>query len=295
MFDSSVKIVHMEPTTNCNAACPQCMRTRVPFEPAELSIDDVKKILPINVVQQLEKIYMCGVYGDPASAKQTLEMYEYFKSINPNIVIGMNSNGGIRNTAWWQRLASIMTKDNDYVVFSIDGLEDTNHIYRKNVRWSKLIENANAFIAAGGNAHWDMLIFEHNKHQIDDSIKFAKKMGFNWFRAKISRRFNRFPVQGLSAPIEFIDKKTIDGPIECSAIAENSVYLNAHGRVYPCCWQEEAEYKTDVIKWINDLSNGWETNPDPICKKSCAKSESGTVFADQWRLVLDLKNNRLEN
>jgi len=38
----NVKIVHFEPTTNCNAACPQCLRTRTEFEPNELSLDDVK-------------------------------------------------------------------------------------------------------------------------------------------------------------------------------------------------------------------------------------------------------------
>jgi hypothetical protein len=44
-------------------------------------------------------------------------------------------------------------------------LEDTNHLYRENVEWKKIMENARAFISAGGTAHWDMLIFDHNKHQ----------------------------------------------------------------------------------------------------------------------------------
>jgi MoaA/NifB/PqqE/SkfB family radical SAM enzyme len=79
---NNVKIVHLEPTTNCNAACPQCLRTRTEFEPNELSLEDVKKLFTPDVLMQLEKIYMCGNYGDPASARQTLEMYEYFISVN---------------------------------------------------------------------------------------------------------------------------------------------------------------------------------------------------------------------
>jgi MoaA/NifB/PqqE/SkfB family radical SAM enzyme len=161
---NNVKIVHLEPTTNCNAACPQCLRTRTEFEPNELSLEDVKLLFTPDVLMQLEKIYMCGNYGDPASARQTLEMYEYFISVNPNLTIGMNTNGGIRFPDWWTRLAKSMNKSNDYVVFSIDGLEDTNHLYRRNVRWSKVMDNAKAFIDAGGSAHWDMLVFEHNKH-----------------------------------------------------------------------------------------------------------------------------------
>jgi MoaA/NifB/PqqE/SkfB family radical SAM enzyme len=286
---NNVKIVHLEPTTNCNAACPQCLRTRTEFEPNELSLEDVKKMFTPDVLMQLEKIYMCGNYGDPASARQTLEMYEYFISVNPNLTIGMNTNGGIRYPDWWTRLAKVMNKPNDYVVFSIDGLEDTNHLYRRNVRWSKVIENAKAFIDAGGSAHWDMLVFEHNKHQVDEAHKLAKDMGFNWFRAKVSRRFNRFPVDGISQPIEFNDTKVLEGHIECSAMKENSIFVDASGKVFPCCWQVEGNYQPNIVQWFYDLSENWNNNPDSVCKKSCLKNTTGTTFTNQWYREIEIK------
>ena len=286
---SDVKIIHLEPTTNCNAACPQCLRTRTEFEPNELSLEDVKILFPIEVVQQLEKIYMCGNYGDPASARQSIEMYEYFKEANPNITIGMNTNGGIRYPEWWTRLAKVMNGEKDYVVFSIDGLEDTNHLYRRNVRWSKVIDNAQAFINAGGKAHWDMLVFEHNKHQVDQAHNLAKQMSFKWFRAKVSRRFTRFPVDGISQPVDFVDNKVYQGEIECSAMKENSIYVDALGRAYPCCWQGEADHKPNIVQWFYDLSENWGTNPDPICKKSCLKNNIGTSFSNQWRKEVEIK------
>jgi len=284
----NVKIVHFEPTTNCNAACPQCLRTRTEFEPNELSLDDVKILFTPDVLLQLEKIYMCGNYGDPASARQTIEMYEYFKSVNPNLVIGMNTNGGIRYPEWWAKLANIMSGEKDYVVFSVDGLEDTNHLYRRNVRWSKVIENAQAFINAGGKAHWDMLVFEHNKHQVDQAHLIAKQMGFKWFRAKVSRRFTRFPVDGISQPIEFIDNKVTEGYIECSAMKENSIYVDASGKAYPCCWQGENEYQPNIVQWFYDLSENWDTNPHITCKKSCLKNNVGTTFTNQWYRAIEL-------
>ena len=284
----NVKIVHLEPTTNCNAACPQCLRTRTEFEPNELSLEDVKTLFDPGVLMQLEKIYMCGNYGDPASARQTLEMYEYFISVNPNLTIGMNTNGGIRFPEWWSRLAKVMNKPNDYVVFSIDGLEDTNHLYRRNVRWSKVIDNAKAFIDAGGNAHWDMLVFEHNKHQVDEAHQLAKDMGFNWFRAKVSRRFNRFPVDGISQPINFVDTKVLEGHIECSAIKENSIFVDASGKAYPCCWQGETEHKPNIVQWFYDLSENWSINPDTVCKKTCLKNNTGTAFTNQWYREIEL-------
>lgn len=285
----NVKIVHLEPTTNCNAACPQCLRTRTEFEPNELSLEDVKLLFTPDVLMQLEKIYMCGNYGDPASARQTLEMYEYFISVNPNLTIGMNTNGGIRFPDWWTRLAKSMNKSNDYVVFSIDGLEDTNHLYRRNVRWSKVMDNAKAFIDAGGSAHWDMLVFEHNKHQVDEAHKLAKDMGFNWFRAKVSRRFNRFPVDGISQPIEFNDTKVLEGHIECSAMKENSIFVDASGKVFPCCWQVEGNYQPNIVQWFYDLSENWNNNPDSVCKKSCLKNTTGTTFTNQWYREVEIK------
>ena len=285
----NVKIVHLEPTTNCNAACPQCLRTRTEFEPNELSLDDIKILFTPDVLMQLEKIYMCGNYGDPASARQTLEMYEYFISVNPNLTIGMNTNGGIRFPDWWTRLAKSMNKSNDYVVFSIDGLEDTNHLYRRNVRWSKVMDNAKAFIDAGGSAHWDMLVFEHNKHQVDEAHKLAKDMGFNWFRAKVSRRFNRFPVDGISQPIEFNDTKVLEGHIECSAMKENSIFVDASGKVFPCCWQVEGNYQPNIVQWFYDLSENWNNNPDSVCNKSCLKNTTGTTFTNQWYREVEIK------
>jgi MoaA/NifB/PqqE/SkfB family radical SAM enzyme len=285
----NVKIVHLEPTTNCNAACPQCLRTRTEFEPNELSLEDVKLLFTPDVLMQLEKIYMCGNYGDPASARQTLEMYEYFISVNTNLTLGMNTNGGIRFPDWWTRLAKVMNKPNDYVVFSIDGLEDTNHLYRRNVRWSKVMDNAKAFIDAGGSAHWDMLVFEHNKHQVDEAHKLAKDMGFNWFRAKVSRRFNRFPVDGISQPIEFNDTKVHEGHIECSAMKENSIFVDASGKVFPCCWQVEGNYQPNIVQWFYDLSENWNNNPDTVCKKSCLKNTTGTTFTNQWYREVEIK------
>jgi sulfatase maturation enzyme AslB (radical SAM superfamily) len=70
------------------------------------------------------------------------------------------------------------------MIFSIDGLEDTNHIYRRNVKWDKLISNVKSFINAGGVAEWDYLVFKHNEHQLEEAEKFSKELGFKFFTPK---------------------------------------------------------------------------------------------------------------
>ena len=68
------------------------------------------------------------------------DIVRYTGETNPNIKITVHTNGGIRPPKWWSDLAK--TYNNLSVVFSIDGLEDTNHIYRRKVVWGRVMENA---------------------------------------------------------------------------------------------------------------------------------------------------------
>ena len=70
------------------------------------------------------------------------------------------------------------------VIFSVDGLADTNHIYRQGVVWDNVESNMRAFIDAGGRARWDFLIFEHNQHQVEEAEALANKWGCEKFMKK---------------------------------------------------------------------------------------------------------------
>ena len=149
-----IKQVHLEITEKCQAACPMCPRNLKGGKDnphlinAELSFEDCKKIFEPAFIKQLDHMFMCGNYGDPMMAKDTLEVYKYFRKHNPKMWLSMHTNGGARTAKWWAELAKtigIGRVDPHYgwvfgrgnpggcVTFSVDGLEDTNHIYRKNV------------------------------------------------------------------------------------------------------------------------------------------------------------------
>jgi len=131
---------------------------------------------------------MCGNYGDPIAARDTLEVFEYFRKHNSKMNLAMYTNGSAKKPDWWKSLANVLG-NKGYVVFSIDGLEDTNHLYRQNTVWSKIMENAQAFIDAGGRARWDYIVFAHNEHQVEEAEELSKKMGFERFQYKKSARF----------------------------------------------------------------------------------------------------------
>ena len=189
-----IRTVHLEITDKCNAACPMCARNinggedNPQLPGTELSIDDIKQIFRPEFIRQLDRMYMCGNYGDPIAARDTLETFQYFREHNAKINLSMHTNGSAKKPDWWRQLAYALGSKG-YVVFSIDGLEDTNHLYRQNTVWSKIIENAKAFIDAGGRARWDYIVFAHNEHQVEEAEALANKMGFERFQYKKSARF----------------------------------------------------------------------------------------------------------
>jgi MoaA/NifB/PqqE/SkfB family radical SAM enzyme len=290
LADQNIKILHIEPTDACNAACPQCAReTDKNFNKNivhQLTIEQIKQLIDEDLIGKLDKMFMCGTYGDPAAGKNTLEIYRYFRDINPTITLGMNTNGGLRDTDWWAQLAGILNQTKDYVVFSIDGLSDTNHIYRVNVNWNKVIENAKAFINAGGSAHWDMLVFDHNQHQVVDAEKLASTLGFKWFRAKVSKRHVDYPVDFLYPPKGWRDPIVVEGKIDCHAIKESSVYISARAQIYPCCWL--GNNSDHILDTFASIKNDWEENPLDTCSKTCRTNNSGSSFTNQWQREIEL-------
>ena len=285
MFDlAKVKILHLEPTSHCNAACPACNRydSNGQLNPnvkiTNLSLEKLQSVISEEFVANLDKMYMCGNHGDPAAGRYTMDIYRWFRSINSSITLGMNTNGAIRSKEWWDELGSMLSNPTDYVVFSIDGIEDTNHIYRRNVVWSKLMRNVEAFIAAGGRAHWDMLIFKHNEHQIEQAKLLAEELGFVNFRCKISRRERTWQDNLIEKPTSLLTNfHTKATDISCAALNESSVYIDVNGKIYPCCWL--------AIDAVNNRRN-YDLNHIPslsnaTCERVCGITDRSN-FEKQW-------------
>lgn len=277
-----IKVLHLESTDVCQAACPLCAReTDKNFRKDRqhhLSMNQILKVFDKEKIKQLDKMFMCGNYGDPAAAKYTLDIFCEFRQINPDIVLGMNTNGAIQTTFWWYELAKILNQPRDYVVFSIDGSEHTNATYRRNVNWNKLMSNARSFIDAGGSAHWDMLIYRHNQHEVDDCEQLARDMGFKWFRAKVSKREL---TESLQFPIGWQPIKKQSTSISCHALTEKSVYIDSQGNLGPCCWlgTRQSNFITDV----NTIPT-----QDPTCSIVCGQTTVGTAFDQQWQRNTEL-------
>jgi MoaA/NifB/PqqE/SkfB family radical SAM enzyme len=157
----NIRTLQVEITSDCNAACPQCPRNvyggqTVPNLPINRwSVTDLPKMFRNNFVANLDLIYFCGTYGDPLMHPQVLQIADWFKQRNPMVKIGIHTNGGVGRNQTYIDLAKVV----DFIAFGIDGLDDTNHIYRRRVKWNRVMSHAESFISAGGKAKWDYIVF----------------------------------------------------------------------------------------------------------------------------------------
>jgi len=284
----NIQILHLEPTDVCQAACVLCARETDPDfrkdRQHHLTVEQILGHFSNEQIAQLRKMFMCGVYGDPAAGKHTLDIYNYFRNLNPDITLGMNSNGGLQTTVWWHTLGTMLNQPLDYVVFSIDGLESTNETYRKNVKWSKLMQNAQAFIEAGGSAHWDMLVYKHNQHQVDECEQLARDMGFKWFRAKVSKRGF---TDRLEAPLGWRLPQVVSAQVDCHALREQSAYVDAQGNMSPCCWLGARQ--RDFVIDFDSVKSSWNSpQPNVVCLATCGSKDGGSSFNNQWQRETEL-------
>jgi MoaA/NifB/PqqE/SkfB family radical SAM enzyme len=188
---SQIKQVHLEITNNCQASCPMCSRNISGGLPNDLikvhnwSLEDFKTIMNPTLLSQLHGYYFCGTFGDPMLNDNLIEMCRYSTEVAPNVQIAIHTNGSARSTKWWTELAQALPNDH-FVVFALDGLADTQALYRVGTDFNKIIKNAKAFIDAGGKAEWCFIKFKHNEHQVEEARQMAKELGFAEFRDAVN-------------------------------------------------------------------------------------------------------------
>jgi len=250
--------VHIEFTSRCNLLCPQCARVKDgkvnPALPLEnMPLETVEKIFN-ELENKIEYVHLCGNYGDIVAYPHALEAIDIIQDKGVKF-IKIYTNGSARPKEFWEELAAKLSNNKGQIVFSIDGLDDTNHLYRVNSDFQKIISNAKTFIDAGGTAVWEWLPFAHNDHQVHRAIQMSKRLGFSEFILKKNPRFspiNNGEHHRLKPSRNYVhegvkrQERQIMGetqqltptlfPIKCKYNARKMIFIDFQGYVLPCCW-----------------------------------------------------------
>jgi hypothetical protein len=291
---------------HCNSKCPLCARHRlkelgldtVPeVNKYHVTLDDFKKWFPKETLEQIQVFSLQSAVSEPSLCKDLFLILDYLYECNPAIQIKMSSNGYANSEDWWKTLAQKLSRFesgkklhilSSYVKFFLDGLEDTYSLYRVGLDYNTVVRNARAFISAGGNAFWMMILFEHNQHQLEECEKLAKEYGFNYFGHRITEGFEdidslEYQYKGqthllkspssktrgtLGNPIRFESSKFTDNPwnISCGGIWNNeykcptrNVRVDNRGIVLPCGF-----YESKIRFIYSEFYKTGNINCDPI-------------------------------
>lgn len=198
--------LQVEISASCQAGCVDCARW-VPqggwhhWEPGahtQFALNGncnyINTVYDIHAWQQhiqqfnnLKHINLCGNMGDPMAHPKIVEVCRLIQQYHTQCEISISTNGGIGSVANYRQLADLGVT----VTFAIDGLQDTNHIYRRGVDWHRLEQRFSAFIESHGSAVWAWVDFPHTRHQIHTAKKLSQDWGFRSF--VIQQRWSQEP------------------------------------------------------------------------------------------------------
>tara|TARA_B100000809_G_scaffold109398_1_gene107864 strand:- start:161 stop:1231 length:1071 start_codon:yes stop_codon:yes gene_type:complete len=269
-----VTLLHVEPTSKCNASCPGCPRNNDGFGVVKgLVLQDLDPDIIIARAKELpnlQSIHLCGNIGDPIAYKylnklidKVVAQNEFFL-IKSNIhwSVGLATNGSLRSVKWWQELGKklhVRLWKSHTVTFGIDGLVDTSPIYRQGTNFNKVMDNAKAFIDEGGIAEWQYLKFKHNEHQVEEAKQLAESIGFKRFfiqqpylspayHWKTGERYYLEPATNLDFDVDRNDDFSTQWSKYFATPEEKEAHKNApkgEGWRY-------GEYKPGYGEWEND-------------------------------------------
>lgn len=191
--------VNIEGSTRCPLLCPGCSRTRDilglenrtrEWEIGDMDMEDFK--LLVREENQLRAITYNMALSDPIYCGNLFEQLEHLNSLAHRPKVSMSTNGSGKTKQWWQQFASLLNSSKDRIEFAIDGLDDTNHIYRVNAKWDTIITGIQTLRENfRGPIMWRYIVFEHNYHQVAEAKKLATELGVSKFQAMLGD--NRTP------------------------------------------------------------------------------------------------------
>ena len=329
---------HIEISSKCTLRCPRCSRQEVPnsLVNTELGLEFFKRNFTPEFVQaNVEKITFCGDDGDPIYAHDLIPVIHYIKSIKP-VEIVIVTNGSHKKTAWWTELGKTLDSK-DSVHFSVDGYDNTsNNLYRVNSDYDSIVNGITSLRTASDcQIVWAAIAFKFNEEQLDSIKEFAQSLGVDRFQLTKSTKFGSvYPLYGVDDPLQpsvkyissthrferdatvFTDRgaeepvsqtniqlfnqiKSRNGITPLCEIGNKGLYIDAQGRLFPCCWvANRYNHNSDWQQIANNFSLNTRTLTDVLadpywanefqtfkwqeCQTKCKSSVVDKNYATSW-------------
>jgi MoaA/NifB/PqqE/SkfB family radical SAM enzyme len=290
----------------------------------------------MGMLANVWQISFCGDDGDPIYGKEFLETVEYLKSAKPNLSLRIVTNGSHRSPAWWKRLSAALN-GYDEIHFSIDGWDDaSNNLYRVNSDFTSIVDGVTALRGASDcQIVWAAIAFRFNENHLDAMKGLAKQLDIDIFQLTKSTKFgSTYPSYGIHDPLQpsvnfvstsyrferevseltyrgswtpthsknielFNQTPSRNGVTPLCEIGNKGLYIDARGRLFPCCWvanrynhnsqwQQLAEnfnlHKKTLIHVLEDpfWTGEFQSFKWQECQTKCKSSIVDRNYATSW-------------
>lgn len=286
---------HIELTRRCPLRCPGCERTlrfdQIPDPRLDIDPEGLMRFFPRENNHNIRYLFLQGNLGDPIYHPDFHSIAEHFF----NCDLLMVTTNGMQSVDFWKRVLETWP-ENSTVELSIDGLIDTNHIYRVNSNWNRIEELFDLISTVNRKCRiqWKYILFDHNRHQVDQAQLLSKKLGMDSFRIQKSRIFDHPTIRQHHDSRYFRDEVEFLDGLDPFCLTGDMHYITAGGEYFPCCWwadqnMQEGLWDPPIIyqHTINEikaffldfteknLKDHWLA-PD-VCQRFCRKKCEGTA------------------
>jgi MoaA/NifB/PqqE/SkfB family radical SAM enzyme len=305
----------------------------------ELDLDFFKRnFTPEFVLANLEKITFCGDDGDPIYAHDLIDVIRYIKNIKP-VEIVIVTNGSHKKPEWWKELGSVLTEQDTvhFSIDGWDNV--SNNLYRVNSDFDSIEQGVRSLISSSRcRTVWAAIAFKFNEDKLYDMIDLAQRWGMDGFQITKSTKFGKiYPLYGHNDSLQPSDQfvstshrferqtillsvrglnnhvhrlhpinlelyknvKEINGVRPLCGIGNKGLYIDAQGRLFPCCWvANRYNHNSDwqAIAHRFDLQqksleealadNFWTTDFQKFswqeCQTKCASARVDEKYATEW-------------
>lgn len=218
-----------------------------PFPKQDLDLDDLDRFLDCDSGKTVKNFLLNGNHGDPIYYPNLLHMIRRFRDRSFSI----STNGSYQKENFWRELAEITTEQ-DTVFFSIDGLEQDNHLYRRNADWDSIMMGLDIMSKSRARVVWKTLIFEYNHDKIEDIQRFAESKGAR-FHVDITERFGDNDLRPRNP--RYVDVTRLYDYSRNTTILEPRCdllkYISSDGYFWPCCMITTVETLYNTELWQN--------------------------------------------
>jgi len=319
---NELRTVQWEPTSYCNANCIGCPRTDqetmltrphiVEFQRHASESETQAFISSVTDprIKNLNRIIYNGDIGDAMMHPSIDKIITSVDQQRPEVRQTLHTNGGGPWASKFEKIGNYVSQQNPnaniFLVFSIDGLENTNHLYRRNVQWKHILKNAEILRKHKVQVRWRMNKFKHNEHQIDTARQIAKDWGWDfslnggtWGHDKVSDLLNQPSDTKLykeklknwknfefeQSEFDYHAKPTQSYTDTCFWKKDKEIQVVSDMTVWPCCWTAHHHYQY----WMND-ERIW--NKEKINLSNKFRVSKNLKDIKQWQEIMSIDQNK---